>query len=207
MLGVYLFALILGGGMLLLSLAGGHHGGDSGHGAGHAGHDAHHAAHEHAKGGARAGADLLSIFLSLRFWTFFLAFGGLSGLLLTALKLPPEIVAVVSAIDGLTLGAVAASVMARLSREQLSSALTAEDWVGRSGRVTIPVSAARQGKIRLELEEEVVDLIASVAESDGELAVGTEVIVVSLEDGVATVTPAVPGKSGARTPALNAAKG
>ena len=215
MFGVYLFALILGGGLLLLSLMGGHHDGgahagghDAAHGAGAGhGHGAH-AVHEHARGVGRAGNDLLAIFLSLRFWTFFLAFGGLSGVMLTLLKLPPEIVAIVSAADGLTLGAVAAVVMARLSREQLSSALGAEDWVGRSGRVTIPVSAARQGKIRLELEEEVVDLVASAAETDGELAVGTEVIVVALdEDGVAKVTPAIPGKSGAKTPALTAAKG
>jgi membrane protein implicated in regulation of membrane protease activity len=220
-LGVYLAALIFGGGMLLLSVMGGHesaHGGGGHDAAGHAGgghiggqsghglhaggghaHGVGHAAHGAGQAAQKAataagGSDLLAIFLSLRFWTFFLACGGLSGVLLTLVGVPEGPAAAMAASSGLVLGTFSAWALLRLSRAQLSSALGAEDWIGRNGRVTVPVSAARAGKVRLEFDGEVVDFIATAAESEGELGVGTEVIVVELVDGVVKVTPSHPDR-------------
>lgn len=206
MLGIYIAALILGGGLLLVSIAGGHDGGDSGTDHDHAfGHgDAAHgdAAHD---GVAQDGTDVIALFLSLRFWTFLLAFGGLTGVLLALVGVPEPVRAAVSGGVGFALGTFAAWAMQRLSKSSLSSALSSDDWIGRTARVTVPVSAARPGKIRVELDGEVVELIARATEPDGDIGFGAEVLVVAMQDGVASVTHAGPGtqESGAarRAPA------
>lgn len=102
MLSLYIAALIFGGGLLALSLLGGHGHGDADgdghvdlHGDADAGdHDQHSGAHhaaghaEHPDAHVKGGGDFVTIFVSLRFWTFLLGFGGLTGLLLTLLSVP-----------------------------------------------------------------------------------------------------------------------
>ena len=204
MLGVYLAALIVGGGLLLLSLAGGH--GHDLHAGGHDAHGSGHDAHGHhdVRGG---GSDFLALFASLRFWTFFLASGGLTGLILRVIGLAEPIPLAVAVADGFGLGLAAALLFRRMSTEQLSSARSTEDWIGKTGKVTIPVSAAHPGKIRLELDDEVVDLIARAAEAEGELPVGEEVMIVEMDDDTALVSRAAPGKLPGSKPALSAGNG
>jgi len=72
---VYLFATIVGGVLLGASVVSGHHG-DSGAGhvdAGHVDSGESHAGH---------GGSVASLMFSVRFWTYLLAFGGATGLLL-----------------------------------------------------------------------------------------------------------------------------
>lgn len=172
MLSLYIAALVFGGGLLALSLLGGHD--DAGHG------DADHADGDHGDH---------TIFVSLRFWTFLLGFGGATGLLLTLLSIPAGITAAVAGTLGVVFGFIASWSVRTLSRSQHSSSFGMADWEGRNARVIVPVSAERMGKIRLQLEDEVKEVLATANAADGELGVGTDVIVAGMENGVALVTP------------------
>lgn len=198
MLGPYIAAFLFGGILLAISLmAGGHDDADGGdHGDADA--DAHadgevdaHADHGHDSGGkdVAAGTGFLSTFASLRFWTFFLAFGGGAGIAFTLLGLPSIVTAIAAGMMGAVSGGFAAWAFRTLGRKDLSSSLSADDWIGRTGKVTVPVSPDRPGKIFLSFENEVKELVAlSAGAADGSIGVGEEVIVVSMADGVAKVT-------------------
>lgn len=207
-LGIYVAALIFGGGLLALSVFGGGEEADADGDAeiggaeldADAGADLDADADAGGGGGAddvHAASDFLTIFVSLRFWTFLLGFGGLTGLLLTILGVAEPIGMIASAGMGAVCGTVATLAVRALSRGQISSSLGQDDWIGRSGRVVLPVSAARAGKIRLEFEHEVKDVMALAAGDEGELAIGQDVIVVEMVDGVAKVTAAQPSGEGA----------
>ena len=210
LLGPYIGALLFGGVLLALSLfAGGHddaagdaHGHGDGHGDGHGegdleadggeahadgGHDSHGAQVAHEHGGAIDG--FLSTFASLRFWTFFFAFGGATGLALTILGLPTVVTAIAAGVMGGVAGGFAAWAFRYIAKNSLSSSLSSEDWIGRTAKVTVPVSPVRPGKILITFDNEVKELLAlSAGESDGAIGVGEEVLIVSMTDGVAKVT-------------------
>lgn len=206
MLGPYIGALLFGGLLLALSLfAGGHDDADGdghadghgdGHGDGHADGHSHAAQVAHAHGGAADG--FLSTFASLRFWTFFFAFGGATGLALTILGLPSGVTGAAAGVMGGVAGGFAAWAFRYIGKNSLSSALSSEDWIGRTAKVTVPVSAERPGKILLTFDNEVKELLAlSAGASDGAIGVGEEVLVVSMADGVAKVTLNRPDKQSA----------
>ena len=199
MLGPYIGALLFGGLLLALSLFAG--GGEDADGDGHAdgGADGHgdadadagvhggHDAHGHLL--ASEGSALLSTFASLRFWTFFFAFAGGTGVTLTLLGLPAVVTALAAVAMGGISGGFAAWAFRYLGRNQLTSSLTSEDWIGRTAKVVVPVSHVRPGKILMSFDNEVKELVAlSAGTSDGAIGVGEEVIVVSMTDGVAKVT-------------------
>lgn len=208
LLGPYIGALLFGGLLLALSLFAG--GDEDADGDGHAdldghgdldGHadadidaeadfDAHgHAGLDHSHDHALGDSAVLSTFASLRFWTFFFAFGGGTGVPLTLLGLPPVVVAIAAAVMGGVSGGFAAWAFRYLGRNQLSSSLSADDWIGRTAKVVVPVSHERPGKILLSFDNEVKELVAlSAGVSDGAIGVGEEVIVVSMNDGIAKVT-------------------
>lgn len=180
LLGPYIAALLFGGVLLAISLFAG--GGDDADGDA----DAHH---DHGGGGDAIGS-FLSTFGSMRFWTFFLAFGGGTGVALTAAGLPGPVTLAAALGMGGVIGGFAAFAFRYLGRNQLSSTLSADDWIGKSCRVTVPVSADRPGKVRIELDGEVKELLARAAGSaDGDMAVGDDVLIVEMADGIAKVTP------------------
>lgn len=201
MLGPYIGALLFGGVLLALSLLAGHDDGDAD---GHAGADGHGDADGHADShghgdshaspaaghhGEGALGGFLSTFASLRFWTFFFAFAGATGLALTLLGLPTGVTAAAAGVMGGVCGGFAAWAFRYLGRNQLSSSLSSEDWIGRSAKVTVPLSPDRPGKILLSFDNEVKEILAlSAGASDGAIGVGEEVLVVSMADGVAKVT-------------------
>ena len=206
MLGPYIGALLFGGLLLALSLFAG--GDEDADGDGHVDTDVHgdadvhgdldadvdadvdaHAGHDHSHDHAFGDSAILSTFASLRFWTFFFAFAGGTGVPLTLLGLPAVVVAVAALVMGGVSGGFAAWAFRYLGRNQLSSSLSADDWIGRTAKVVVPVSHERPGKILLSFDNEVKELVAlSAGASDGAIAVGEEVIVVSLSDGIAKVT-------------------
>lgn len=194
LLGPYIAALLFGGLLLAISLFAGGHDDADGDADVHADADADAGAdHDHDGGGNGAVGGFLSTFASLRFWTFFFAFGGGSGVALTAAGLPELVTGAAAAVMGGVIGGFAAWAFRYLGRNQLSSTLSADEWIGKSCRVTVPVSADRPGKVRLELDGEVKDVVARAAgAADGEMAVGDEVLIVEMTDGVAKVTPNMP---------------
>jgi hypothetical protein len=172
MLYAYLVGAIVGGVLLVASLVmGGSH--EAGHTLGdHGGHDADSPA---------------STLFSVRLWTYFLAFGGATGLVLrTLVKTGEPLAAILAGGVGLTAGGVAQAVMKRMSG-QLGGTIREGELVGRVGRLLLPVGKTAAGKVRLVVANHAVDLIATTTD-EGELAAREEVLVVEVKDGAAVVT-------------------
>ena len=123
-------------------------------------------------------------FLSLRFWTFFLAFFGLTGTVLAGLELASSgIAAGLSVGMGLVTGQATVAIIRSLSKSESSIAPTENDYVGKSGRLLVGVGDGL-GKVRVEVKGTTVDLLAK---SDESLTKGTEVLVVTVEGTTAVV--------------------
>ncbi|WP_257458267.1 hypothetical protein [Archangium lipolyticum] len=150
MFALYVTSFIIGGGLLLLSLL---FGGEAG------GVDGLEGAEGATEGGALGRALPLA---SLFFWTFFLAFFGLTGVLLSTLarEAGTLLTAGLSAGVGLGAGLIASRVLRGLGRAEVGSVVRPEDVVGRLGRVVVPVGRNQPGKVRVELRGRTVDLLA-----------------------------------------------
>jgi hypothetical protein len=200
---VYLIALATGGLLLLLSFVGSGDGGadaDGGDAAdGATGADAREAEIE-SEGGAdesgHAGGQVLSILPleSLRFWTFFLAFGGLAGTLLsTTSALGEAATGACAGVVGYGTGLGVTLLMRWLARSQVSSTLGSGAYVGSSGTVVLPLQPGARGRVRLELENQTVDLDAET--DDETLAASDPVFVYAVRgDGVVMVSLARAGR-------------
>jgi membrane protein implicated in regulation of membrane protease activity len=122
--------------------------------------------------------------LSLRFWTFFLCFFGLTGLLITRVRpdLPPWLTALIAVGMGISCGWMAASVLRSLSRQPISSMVKPENLIGQVGQVEIPFSQASRGKVMLKLGDSTVSYFA-ITQEERAFAVGEAVLVVGMEHG------------------------
>lgn len=170
MLALYLASLIAGGGLLMWSLA-----------AGGADADADTDAEVHAHGG---GGWLTALpFASVTFWTFFLAFFGLTGVALTVLGVVGSAVltAAIAAGLGFCCGFAVGHVMKRLRRDVVDSSVRALDFVGEVGRVLLPIAHGQPGKVRVQVKGRAVDLIADTDEPVG-LLPNAEVVVHQVND-------------------------
>ena len=166
---VYIVAVVLGGGLLLIQLVSGHH--DVG------GHDVgvggHHAIH---------GPGILST----RSLTFGLTAFGLVGA-------PLHILGIVSPGGALAVAAasaVAASVGSgwafnTLGQASASGAAAFDELVGQQARVLVSCSRSERGKVRVSLKGQLVDLMATT--DAAEIAEGTQVRIVDIRDDVAHV--------------------
>lgn len=191
MLAIYIVAAIVGGGLLLASALTGGHGHDADHDFSHdhdvASHDAstdHDASHE-------AGTDwaMWLPFLSLRFWTYALATFGLIGWSSEALTTTPSpTILMVSIIAGVVIGSAVATVMRYLMRANFDSAARSADLLGVTGKVTVPVQSAAEGKVRLTVKGDTIDFLA-LSNDDRSFPSGEEVVVVAVENDRLRVIP------------------
>ncbi len=198
---VYLFAFALGGLLLLASIfLGGKDGGHDGPSA-HA-DDAADAGPSNPSSLAHDGAadhggvaGLFSAFLSLRFWMFFLAFFGLTGLVLDGLDIVQNttVTLALAIAMGITTGEVTVYVFRRLAHSETSTAAGAHDYVGKSGRVLIGFGGGTLGKLRLTLKGTTVDVLAT-SDEERPFAVGEEALVIQMNDTTAVVAR-VPGRA------------
>jgi hypothetical protein len=146
---LYLFGLIVGGVLLGSSLLLGGHGEADGELDADAGGD--HLAH-----GAPVEGDAADLvlwrFRSLRFWTFFLAFFGLSGTLLEGLGLvSSELLILASALGmGGLAGFGSTEAVRRLSADTSGAAAESRDYVGQSARVIVHVRTGGVGQVRIQ---------------------------------------------------------
>lgn len=213
MFSLYLFAAIAGGVLVLVSLIGGstdadgdgspdvgdgdgghalsdgqqeaHALSDGQHGGDAAAHADHAAAAAHAPGGLSIAASWL---FSIQLWTYLLAFGGLTGLLLRTVGHVAEPMAGLGAgAVGLGSALLARRVFRALSAHGDSGTVAQETLVGSTAKVLIPAAAGGTGKVRLEARGQTVDLLAQ-AQDGSALVEGEEVVVLDLNDGVAAVT-------------------
>lgn len=140
-------------------------------------------------GHAQDGGDLglggapVTSFRSLRFWVFFLTFGGGAGLALTALGSSAAVAAGGALGVGSAAGAIAIAAIRSLARHSVSSELAAADLVGATGTLVLPVGPGRPGKVRVDAKGRTVDYVANIVEDGGELPSGTAVLIVGEDDG------------------------
>lgn len=172
MLWVYLAALIIGAGTLLLQAVLGHdHDADGDHD------------HDHDDGGAA------SLLLSSRFWIFLALAFGLSGALLTLFRLAGStLIFVLASGSGLGSGLLAALVIRALKRGQVSGVANADEAIGRIAEVLIPCERGRIGKVRLQLRGQTMDLLARGG--DEAIGAGSKVVIEDIDGGIALVSRA-----------------
>ncbi len=184
MLYAYLFTTILGGILLGTSLVAGDH---------HAGGGGHDAAHD--VDGHQGGLNLLS----LRLWTYVLAFGGATGLCLTLLGAAGvALTGVVAGAVGLTAGVAAQTVIRRALAGGQGGTVRTDELVGHSAEVLVPFGRGATGTVRLIAKNSTVDLLAICEDGEGELGAKEEVLIIGMKDGCAIVTrnPATTKQSG-----------
>lgn len=209
-LSVYLASLILGGGLLVFSIF---FGGD--HDADHdldMDHDVdmdvdvdadvdmdvdHDVDLDHdVDASTDAGDFVLAAFLgplvSIRFWTFFTAFFGLTGTLLSLLKLShPGAILGVSLGMGAACGYAVATLMKLLKKSQVTHEVIPErDYPMKAATVVLEVAPGQPGVVRLEVSGTSIDVDAEVHATDMPVFKrGGKVIVLSYADGKVTVGP------------------
>jgi membrane protein implicated in regulation of membrane protease activity len=170
MFALYLFALVLGGGLLLFSLLGDAHG------------DADHDAHGH---------DAIK-FLSLRTLTYFLfVFGGVGAVLSKTWHWAAAPLVLATAIAAGTLVGSAASYAFAYLRRTDSGARESEDsFIGLTGRVTVPIGPSGKGKVLVERGGRTFELLARPLETAaGPARSWSSVMVVEMNRGTAVVAP------------------
>jgi membrane protein implicated in regulation of membrane protease activity len=96
------------------------------------------------------------------FWTFFLAFFGLTGVLLSTLARDAGtlLTALLSVVMGVGAALLASRVLRHLGRSEVDSSVRPTDVVGQLGRVVLPVGREQPGKVRVELKGRTVELLA-----------------------------------------------
>lgn len=205
MLTWYLVALVVGGTLVAVSLI---FGGDGDHD-----HDVDHdfdidadmdmdadveaeveadADADHEMDHGVSGLDALQGWLpiaSMRFWTFFLAFFGLTGTVVTAGSLLGGIATpILATAVGYVCGASITNSIRRLRKQVVDSSLGEKDYVGATAKVVLPVSKGKTGKIRMTIKGRVVELMAQT-DDDVDLGLNQAVMVYALrDDGTAVVS-------------------
>lgn len=185
----YVFALVLGSILLGASfLLGGEHGSD-GHGDGHIEADADHDLDAHADADHDTQGDLggfFGVLGSMRFWTFFAAFFGLTGVVLDGFDLTTQFTAGGLSIGvGFVTGWVAVTLIRRLSANDTGVAAGVADYIGKTGELLIAVKPGGLGKIRIELKGTTVDVLALT--DDEPIAKGEQALILEMRDDKAIV--------------------
>lgn len=148
-----------------------------------------HAAGDIDHGGSDFDASVWIPFLSMRFWTFFTAFFGLTGSVFTFLNLAGvNATLITSIIMGVFCGWVAATSVKLLQKSSVTSITSERSYQGKIGKVIVGAEAGGRGRIRINELGGTVDFPARMNENV-ELLAGTYVVVVSIENSVASVMP------------------
>lgn len=205
MLPLYVGALALGGALIAVSAFAGAHG-DGGDADADADADGDADAHVDAAGDALhtgldkdAGAWLP--FLSLRFWTFGLGAFGLTGLLLHLLSFSALVSGLSATGMGLFVGLLAAWAFRKLRSASVSGNVRLTDLAGQEAEVLLPVGPSQAGKVRLLVDGQLTDLIATTRDA-APLPRRGRALVVAIEEGRAVVTalPSLPSPDDGPSP-------
>lgn len=126
------------------------------------------------------GANIFFFLGSLRFWTFFVAFFGLTGITLDGLGLidNPMITLALSVGMGFLTGAGTAGAIRALANDESGSGAHSGDYVGRMAKVIVPVRSGGIGKVRVEVKGQLVDVLATCDEA---LATSEEALIIEME--------------------------
>lgn len=171
MLTLYLFALLVGGGLLAFSLLGGD------------GADADYDA---------LGGDNPLQLLSLRTLTYFLfVFGGVGAVLSWAWTgAAAPLVLLLAAVSGVGVGTLASLAFRYLRRTNSGMHESEDSFVGLAGRVIVPVQREGIGKIVVQRGDRAYELLARAFNStDADPGAWTSVVIVEMSRGTALVSP------------------
>lgn len=185
---LYLFTLIVGAVLLGASILLGGHDADVDADAGDVDLDADADLDVDHDGDADVGghgdfSGLLLSVLSLRFWTFFFAFFGMTGLALDLLGLVEnEWVTLALALGmGFGTGAGAMTIIRKLSADTSGKAVESSDYIGKTARVIVPFEGESVGKVRVSLKGNQIDLLASSVEDEDSFTGREEVLIVEMD--------------------------
>src|SRR5690606_37540245 len=140
----------------------------------------------------------LYTFLSLRFWTFFLAFFGLTGLTLDGLNLVSSEwlgLGLASAM-GLLTGTGAVAALRHLHADSSGAVAESRDYIGKTARVVVPFDGKATGKVRVDIKGNQVDLLATGLEGEG--YEGREEVLIVDMDGARARIARLEGKKAGR---------
>ena len=142
--------------------------------------DAHH--------DADSGSQIWIPFLSPRFWIYGLGSFGLSGLLLTVAGVTSTFLLALG--TGVVTGVLITFIVRFVLRKaETTSDFRMEKLLGQSGSVTVPIRAGIKGKIRLNRQDEILEVFAVASNPSMELMPGAAVIVVGVEGDTLEVIP------------------
>lgn len=170
MLSLYLFAVLLGGGLLLFSLLGG----DS---------DADVDAFD-------SGNPMQ--YLSLRTLTYFLfVFGGVGAVLTWSwTRAASLLVLPIAVAAGVLVAALASATFGYIRKTNSGDRDSEQTFVGLTGRVSLAMGEGNLGKVLVHRGDRVYELLARPFDAaTGGYAFGTSVVVVEMSSGTALVTP------------------
>jgi hypothetical protein len=136
----------------------------------------HGGGHDHA--GGAPGFGWLPV-TSLRFWIFLFLFGGGAGLALAQLGSSELESALGAGGVGWISGAVAVTIVRRLTKTSVSSEVSGAEIIGATGTLVLPVGPDKPGKVRVDIKGRSEDYIANLVEPGPELPTGTIVLIVS----------------------------
>lgn len=153
-------------------------------------HASHGPAGDHGHASLLGGLSSAALFFfSVQVWTYLLAFGGLTGLLLRTLAHVGEPIAGLCALGvGLSTALGARKVLSQLAITGDSGTVQQEKLVGSTAQVLIPAGPGATGKVRLLVRGQTLDLLAK-AEGGKPLVAGAEVVILDIDprDSVAEV--------------------
>ena len=175
MLAAYLITVIVGGVLVVLSIATG----SDGHAVEHGGGP--DAGHGDPASDQSAAVDVLLSWLpigSLRFWTFFAAFFGLTGTAMTVLGAAGPVPTAIAAVAvGYASGLLLTRTIRRLRESPSDSSLAEADLVGATAQVLLAIAPGRAGKVRLHIKDRSIDRLAETEEPA--IAIGERVLVIA----------------------------
>jgi membrane protein implicated in regulation of membrane protease activity len=131
--------------------------------------------------------DVFFFLLSLRFWAFFTAFFGLTGVGGHYLIGGGISTLVMAIIMGMIAGFSASYLFKYLSRGNVSSDFQMRDGVGQLAEVTVPLGPGDPGKVKLVIKGQLLELKAICEEA--ECAIRDKVTIVQFKDNAFIVAP------------------
>ncbi len=132
--------------------------------------------------------------LSFKFWTFALAFFGLTGTIFTLLELWSSQWGVfgLSTFMGMMSGLAISYLLHIANQSKGARGYTSQDFRGVEGKVVIPFDSDNMGKIKLVVKGRIMEIEAVAFDAEDERVVfdfQDDCVVLDVEDGVARVVP------------------
>ena len=126
---------------------------------------------------------------SFKFYTFALAFFGLTGVVFTLLNLWASTMGVflLSLGTGMFAGVAVAWALHLVNQSEGSEGITNRDYMGASAEVVLPIGSGKRGKVKMHLKGRTIEMLAESPDDEVVLDLNEECFVLGVEDGVAKV--------------------